>query len=59
MPGHVAALTLIELGVLGPVVAALGAAHVLLHAGLVMGGVALLGFGWHRRRMSPDAAGAT
>lgn len=53
------ALTLIGLAVLGPVVAWLGAAHVLLDAGLVMLGAAAVGLAWHRRsRAVADAAGA-
>ncbi len=53
------ALILIGLGVLGPVTAALGAAHVLLGAGLVMVAAAAMGLAWHRRpRTSREAAGA-
>lgn len=53
------ALLLIGLGVLGPVTAALGAAHVLLGAGLVMVAAAAMGLAWHRRpRTSREAAGA-
>lgn len=53
------ALILIGLGVLGPVTAALGAAHVLLGAGLLMVAAAAMGLAWHRRpHMSRDAAGA-